>query len=63
MEWTLIAIRPTKLTELTNERMTMEANAEIVDLHSRIKKIYARVNLNVRVFVTTTCYFKFVFVF
>jgi hypothetical protein len=38
---------PTKVTELT-KGLTTETEFEIVDLHSRIKKIYARVNMDVR---------------
>ena len=37
----------TKITELT-KGLTTEAKAEIADLYSRIKKIYARVNMDVR---------------
>jgi len=40
-----LAFVPTKVTELT-EGLTTEAKVEIVDLHSRIKKIYARVNMD-----------------
>ena len=38
---------PEKLTELANE-LTAEAKAEIADLYLRIKKIYERVNIYVR---------------
>ena len=37
----------TKITELT-KGLTTEARAEIADLHSRMKKIYALVNMDVR---------------
>jgi len=36
---------PAKITELT-KGLTTKAEAEIIDLHSRIKKIYARVNMD-----------------
>jgi hypothetical protein len=42
-----LVFEPTKVTELT-KGLTTEAKVEIVDLHSRIKKIYARVNMDVR---------------
>ena len=41
-----LAFEPAKVTELTKE-LTPNAEAEIADLHSRIKKIYARVNMDV----------------
>jgi len=42
-----LVFMPTKITELT-EGLTPKAEAEIVHLHSRIKKIYACVNMDVR---------------
>lgn len=42
-----LAFEPSKVTEL-KKGLTKEAEVEIADLHSRIKKIYARVNMDVR---------------
>jgi hypothetical protein len=42
-----LVFKPEKVTELAKV-LTKNAGAEIVDLHSRIKKIYARVNMDVR---------------
>jgi len=39
-----LAFEPAKVTKLT-KGLTKNAEAEIVDLHCRIKKIYARVNM------------------
>ncbi|GLB44047.1 hypothetical protein LshimejAT787_1502310 [Lyophyllum shimeji] len=40
-----LIFEPAKVNELTSG-LTMNAEAEIADLHSRIKKIYARVNMD-----------------
>ena len=48
----LLIFEPAKLTELT-KGLTEDAEAEIADLHSRIKKIYARVNMDVGREITT----------
>jgi hypothetical protein len=40
-----LIFEPAKVTELT-KGLTASAEAEIVDVHSRIKKIYARVNMD-----------------
>ncbi|PPQ66531.1 hypothetical protein CVT26_009504 [Gymnopilus dilepis] len=40
-----LIFEPTKVTELTNG-LTTNAETEIVDLHFKIKKIYARVNMD-----------------
>jgi hypothetical protein len=42
-----LAFETAKVAELT-EGLTVNAEAEIVDLHSRIKKIHACVNMDVR---------------
>ena len=52
-----LAFEPAKVTELT-KGLTTNAEAEIVDLHSRIKKIYARVNMDVRLASITFRSFK-----
>ena len=41
-----LVFEPMKVTELAKALPT-NAEAEILDLHSRIKKIYARVNMDV----------------
>ena len=41
-----LIFKPAKVAELTMG-LTTKAEAEIVDLHSRIKKIYERVNMDV----------------
>lgn len=41
----LLKFVPERLTQLAKE-LSPNAEAEVVDLHSRLKKIYARVNLN-----------------
>jgi hypothetical protein len=41
-----LVFEPAKLSELT-EGLTANTEAEIADLHSRIKKIYAHVNMDV----------------
>lgn len=38
--------KPAKVDQLT-QKLANRADAEIIDLHSRIKRIYATVNLNV----------------
>lgn len=43
----LLAFEPAKVAELA-DGLTTDAGAEIADLHSRIKKIYAHVNMDVR---------------
>jgi hypothetical protein len=52
-----LVFEPAKVTELT-KGLTANAEAEIVDLHSRIKKIYARVNMDVRLASITFRSFK-----
>jgi hypothetical protein len=52
-----LVFEPAKVTELT-KGLTTNAEAEIVDLHSRIKKIYARVNMDVRLASITFRSFK-----
>ena len=47
-----LIFEPTKVTELTNG-LTANAETEVVDLHLIIKKIYARVNMDVRLTLTT----------
>ena len=41
-----LVFKPEKISKLT-EGLTPTVEAEIADLHSRIKKIYARVNMDV----------------
>jgi hypothetical protein len=43
---------PAKIADLT-KGLTTDVEAEIKDLHSRIKKIYARVNMDVRLVLIT----------
>jgi hypothetical protein len=46
-----LVFEPAKVAELTTG-LTTNTEAEIADLHSRIKKIYARVNMDVhRIFI------------
>jgi hypothetical protein len=47
-----LVFEPAKVNELT-KGLTTNAEAEIADLHSRIKKIYARVNMDVRLAIIT----------
>jgi hypothetical protein len=47
-----LVFEPAKVTELT-KGLTTNAEAEIADLHSRIKKIYARVNMDVHLATIT----------
>ena len=47
-----LIFEPAKIAELT-KGLTKSAEAEIADLHSRIRKIYARVNMDVRLAIIT----------
>jgi hypothetical protein len=52
-----LIFEPAKIAELT-KGLPKNAEAEIADLHSRIKKIYARVNMDVRLAIITFRSFK-----
>jgi hypothetical protein len=49
---TRLVFEPAKVAELTTG-LTTNTEAEIADLHSRIKKIYARVNMDVHLISIT----------
>jgi hypothetical protein len=53
-----LVFEPAKVTELTKGLTSTNAEAEVVDLHSRIKKIYAHVNMDVRLALITFRPFK-----
>jgi hypothetical protein len=47
-----LVFEPAKVAELTSG-LTTNTEAEIADLHPRIKKIYARVNMDVHLILIT----------